>query len=188
MARVRLNASPSETSFDTAINRDAATNPDPCRRPLDRTAATETPPPRETSWSRSPIPVCSTRHQARLPRPLLVDRTAGDCAGRGASRSRDRPPYGRAAGCAGTRRTDGSSVRLRALADTSHGTPLEPRNINHEWAKVCVSAGITPRSGDEDHPGNASALPTGADRGPVHARPARPCPGTSCVHPKDSNP
>ena len=29
---------------------------------------------------------------------------------------------------------------------TSHGTPLEPRNINHEWAKVCASAGITPDS------------------------------------------
>jgi len=27
---------------------------------------------------------------------------------------------------------------------TQHGTPLEPRNINHEWAKVCASAGITP--------------------------------------------
>ncbi len=27
---------------------------------------------------------------------------------------------------------------------TQHGTPLEPRNINHEWAKVCASAGIAP--------------------------------------------
>ena len=27
---------------------------------------------------------------------------------------------------------------------TAHGTPLEPRNINHEWAKVCASAGIAP--------------------------------------------
>ncbi len=27
---------------------------------------------------------------------------------------------------------------------TAHGTPLEPRNINHEWAKICASARIAP--------------------------------------------
>lgn len=27
---------------------------------------------------------------------------------------------------------------------TGHGTPLEPRNVNREWASVCASAGVAP--------------------------------------------
>lgn len=26
----------------------------------------------------------------------------------------------------------------------ARGTPLEPRNVNTEWAKVCAAAGIAP--------------------------------------------
>lgn len=47
---------------------------------------------------------------------------------------------------------------------TGHGTPLEPRNINHEWAKVCASAGIAPiRPHDLRHSMATFALRQGVD-------------------------
>ncbi len=47
---------------------------------------------------------------------------------------------------------------------TGHGTALEPRNINHEWAKVCAAAGIAPiRPHDLRHSMATFALRQGVD-------------------------
>lgn len=47
---------------------------------------------------------------------------------------------------------------------TQHGTPLEPRCISHEWAKVCASTGITPiRPHDLRHSRASFALRQGVE-------------------------
>jgi integrase len=47
---------------------------------------------------------------------------------------------------------------------TSHGTPLDPRNVNYEWTKVCAAAGIDPiRPHDLRHSMATLALRQGVD-------------------------